>query len=84
VPILSNLPEDSAWIDPDDVRRPVVTFGAAMSEVGSVELDFHRHMKGQVLLVHRGALSCEVEGGCGWCRHAAPSGYPAGRSMPSR
>jgi AraC-like DNA-binding protein len=63
MPILSNMPDDSEWIEPDEVRRPVVTFGAAMSDAGRVELDLHRHMKGQVLLVQRGALSCEVEGG---------------------
>jgi AraC-like DNA-binding protein len=60
VPILTGPPD---WIDPDTVPRPVVTFGAAMAEVGRIELDLHRHMKGQVLLVQRGALSCEVEGG---------------------
>jgi len=66
MPILNNLPEDSSWTDPDEVRRPVVTFGAAMSEVGTIEMDFHRHRKAQVLLVQRGALSCEVEGGLLW------------------
>lgn len=60
MPILSD-PHD--WIDPDEVLRPVVTFGAAMAAVGRIELDLHRHRKGQVLLVQRGALSCEVEGG---------------------
>ena len=60
MPILGN-PSD--WIDPDEVPRPVVTFGAAMAEVGRIELDLHRHMKGQVLFVQCGALSCEVEGG---------------------
>lgn len=40
-----------------------MTFGAAMTEVGRIELELHRHRKGQVLLVQRGALSCEVEGG---------------------
>lgn len=57
------LSEASDWLDPDTVPRPVVTFGAAMAEVGRLELDPHRHLKGQVLLVQRGALSCEVEGG---------------------
>ncbi|MEJ0050373.1 MAG: helix-turn-helix transcriptional regulator [Methylovirgula sp.] len=60
MPILSAT---SGWIDPDEVPRPVVTFGAAMAEVSGIELDRHRHMKGQILLVQRGALSCEVEGG---------------------
>lgn len=84
MPILSNLPDDAGWIDPDEVRRPVVTFGAAMPVVGTVEMDFHRHAKGQILLVQQGALSCEVEGACGSCRHAAPSGSPAERCTPSR
>jgi AraC-like DNA-binding protein len=57
------LSDPHDWIDPDEVPRPVVAFGAAMVEVGKIELDPHRHRKGQVLLVQRGALSCEVEGG---------------------
>ncbi|WP_422008998.1 AraC family transcriptional regulator [Reyranella sp.] len=57
------LRDPSEWIDPDEVPRPIVTFGAAMAEVGRIELDLHRHMKGQVLFVQRGALSCEVQGG---------------------
>lgn len=60
MPILSG-PDD--WIEPDDVPRSIVTFGAAMAEVGKIELAVHRHMKGQVLFVQRGALSCEVQGG---------------------
>lgn len=50
-------------IDPDAVPRPVVTFGAAMADFRKVELRPHRHIKGQILLVQLGALSCEVEGG---------------------
>ncbi|WP_428686395.1 AraC family transcriptional regulator [Reyranella sp.] len=57
------LADPSDWIDPDEVPRPIVTFGAAMAGVGRIELDLHRHKKGQVLFVQRGALSCEVEGG---------------------
>lgn len=63
MPILSNPPNDIDWIDPDEAPRPVVTFGAAMAGVGKVEMAPHRHRKGQVLFVRRGALSCEVEGG---------------------
>lgn len=63
MPILSAPSELSEWVDPDDVPRPIVAFGAAMAEAGGFELDFHRHRKGQILLVQRGALSCEVEGG---------------------
>ena len=63
MPILSIPPHESEWIDPDDVPRPIVAFGAAMSDVDGFELDRHSHRKGQIMLVQRGALSCEVEGG---------------------
>ena len=33
------------------------------AEIGRIELDFHSHIKGQIMLVQRGALSCEAEGG---------------------
>ena len=62
MPILSAL-QEFEWVDPDDVPRPIVAFGAEMSDVGGFELEPHRHKKGQMLLVQRGALSCEVEGG---------------------
>ena len=63
MPILSASHAESEWVDPDEVPRPLVVFGAAMSDVGGFELALHRHTKGQILLVQRGALSCEVEGG---------------------
>jgi AraC-like DNA-binding protein len=63
VPILSSPSDESEWIDPDTVPRPIVAFGAVMSDVGGFELDFHCHAKGQILLVQRGALSCDVDGG---------------------
>ncbi|MEN3748433.1 helix-turn-helix transcriptional regulator [Sphingomonas sp. HF-S3] len=62
MPILTDL-DASHWMEPDEVPRPIVAFGAEMSDIGGFELDFHRHAKGQLLLVQRGALSCEVEGG---------------------
>lgn len=62
MPILHAL-QEFEWIDPDDVPRPIVAFGAEMSDAGGFELEPHRHRKGQMLLVQRGALSCEVEGG---------------------
>jgi AraC-like DNA-binding protein len=62
MPIMNAL-QDFEWTDPDDVPRPIVAFGAEMSDVGGFELDLHCHKKGQMLLVQRGALSCEVEGG---------------------
>ncbi len=63
MPILTMRPDKANWLDPDEVPRPVVTFGAAMEGVGQFELEPHRHRKGQVMLVYRGALTCEVEGG---------------------
>ena len=45
------------------MRRPIFTVGITMAQVGKVEIASHRHRKGQFLLVQRGALSCEVEGG---------------------
>ncbi|MBB5684884.1 AraC family transcriptional regulator [Sphingobium boeckii] len=62
MPILSAL-QDFEWIEPDDVPRPIVAFGAQMSDADGFELEPHRHRKGQMLLVQRGALSCEAEGG---------------------
>jgi AraC-like DNA-binding protein len=63
MPILSYPPTESERLNPDDVRRPIVTVGIAVADVRKIEIDFHRHRKGQFLLVQRGALSCEVEGG---------------------
>jgi AraC-like DNA-binding protein len=63
MPFLRSRADKADWIDPDDVPRAVVTFGTAMEEVGAFELEPHRHRKGQVLFVYRGALTCEVEGG---------------------
>jgi hypothetical protein len=39
-----------------------VTYGFVRTDFGGIELDIHRHTKGQIVLVQRGALSCEVEG----------------------
>ena len=63
MPILSYPPIESEQLNPDDVRRPIVTIGIAIADVRRIEIDFHRHRKGQFLLVQRGALSCEVESG---------------------
>lgn len=62
MPFLSDPPE-ADWIDPDEVQRPVVTYGWKTTDFDGIELGLHRHRKGQILLVQRGALSCEVEGG---------------------
>jgi len=63
MPLLTDLSDPSDWVEPDDVPRPVVAYGMASADVGSLELELHRHAKGQVLLVQSGALSCEVQGG---------------------
>lgn len=63
MPIMNAFADPAGWIEPDDVPRPVVTFGIVTTELEGLELDFHRHAKGQILFVQRGALSCEVEGG---------------------
>jgi len=51
------------WTDPDEVRRPVVTIGAEIEKLDALEMDFHRHAKSQFLLILKGVVSCEVEGG---------------------
>ncbi|WP_127078276.1 AraC family transcriptional regulator [Rhodomicrobium lacus] len=63
MPILTDSSVASDWIEPDEVARPVVTYGMASNKIGTIELDLHRHAKGQIMLVQRGALSCRVEGG---------------------
>jgi AraC-like DNA-binding protein len=63
MPLLNERSTPSDWIEPDEVPRPVVTFGIVLAEMGRIELDFHRHKKGQLMLSHRGALSVEVESG---------------------
>jgi AraC-like DNA-binding protein len=63
MPLLNDLSDESDWIEPDDVPRPVVTYGFASETFGDFELDPHHHAKSQLLLVQRGALTCEVEGG---------------------
>ena len=63
MPILNDLASPSDWIDPDDVPRPAVVYGLVARDFEGIELDLHRHAKGQIMLVQRGALSCEVEGG---------------------
>ncbi|KLD66968.1 AraC family transcriptional regulator [Xanthomonas hyacinthi DSM 19077] len=63
MPLLTELSGESDWVEPDDVPRQVVTYGFASETFGGFELEPHRHAKSQLLLVQRGALSCEVEGG---------------------
>lgn len=66
MPFLNDAHAADELTDPDLVPRPLVTFGA----IGAVtpgdsphETEFHRHRKGQLLLVLRGVLSGEVENG---------------------
>jgi AraC-like DNA-binding protein/mannose-6-phosphate isomerase-like protein (cupin superfamily) len=63
MPLLNLANQEFDWIDPDEVPRPIVAFGAEMADIGGFEIEPHRHRKGQIFLVQRGALSCEVEGG---------------------
>lgn len=63
MPILTRPTPVLPRLDPDTVRRPIVTVGLAFEEAGQIEIASHRHKKGQFLFVQRGALSCEVEGG---------------------
>ena len=63
MPILTAASAEADWADPDGVPRPLVAFGAAIADRGRFELDPGRHAEGEIMLVHRGALSCEVDGG---------------------
>ena len=51
-----------ALFDPDRIALPVVAFGGVVATAG-LELEAHEHRKGQLMLVLRGALSCEVSSG---------------------
>lgn len=63
MPLLTELSSADDWIEPDDVPRAVITYGFVSKDFGGIELEPHRHAKSQIMLVQRGALSCEVEGG---------------------
>jgi AraC-like DNA-binding protein/quercetin dioxygenase-like cupin family protein len=73
MPLLNGLSDSVEWMDPDLVPRPLVTYGAAGVDMASLseqqtdvhdrkEMDFHRHQKGQLVLLLRGVLTGEVEG----------------------
>jgi AraC-like DNA-binding protein len=70
MPILRDSSDITEWTDPDLVPRPVVAIGADgidaasldMNDVDRQEMDFHRHRKGQLLLLLRGVFTTEVEG----------------------
>ncbi len=63
MPLLNDLSDEADWVEPDDVPRPVVTYGVASETFGDFELAPHHHAKSQLLLVQRGALACELDGG---------------------
>lgn len=71
MPVLRQLPSSLEWMDPDVVPRPLVSIGTtgivltdlAPQDLDRQELDFHRHRKGQLLLLLRGVLTGELEGG---------------------
>ncbi|QJU59286.1 helix-turn-helix transcriptional regulator [Sphingomonas sp. AP4-R1] len=63
MPMLTDVSHETEWIDPDEVPRPVVTYGFISNDFGQIELQPHSHAKGQIIVVRRGALSCEVENG---------------------
>jgi len=62
MPLFTDL-SSTEWTDPDEVPRPVVTIGAEIAKLDKLEMDFHRHAKSQFLLILKGVVSCEVEGG---------------------
>lgn len=63
MPLLNDLSSEADWVEPDDVPRPLVTYGFVSETIGEFELEPHHHAKSQILLVLRGALTCEIEGG---------------------
>lgn len=62
MPILADYP-DTTLLDVETVPRPVIVFGTDGIDVGGQrpERDFHRHQRGQLVLLMRGVLECEVE-----------------------
>ena len=70
MPILTQHSARAELTDPDTIPRTVVTIGTPGIAVGGldtkglnrIEKDFHRHRKGELMLLLRGVLTCEVEG----------------------
>lgn len=63
MPLLAHYP-DTTLLDLDTVPRPVIVFGTdGIDVVGGQrpEREFHRHQRGQLVLLMRGVLECEVE-----------------------
>jgi len=63
MPLFNGASQLDEWVEPDEVPRPVVTYGFVSADFGGMELSLHSHAKGQLLLVQRGALTCEVKSG---------------------
>ncbi len=63
MPLFTDLSSPTDWTDPDEIPRPVVTIGAEIEKLDPLEMDFHHHAKSQFLLILKGVVSCEVEGG---------------------
>lgn len=43
MPILTDSSHSSDWIEPDEVPRPVVSYGIASTDIGGIELASHAH-----------------------------------------
>ena len=63
MPVWTDASSPAEWADPDQVPRPVVTYGMVMENLSRFETDFHSHDKGELILSFRGILSCELEDG---------------------
>jgi hypothetical protein len=76
MPVPSDFSNPIELVDPDLVPRPVVTFSAGGSVrvgVSRHETAFHCHSRGELLALHRGVLTCEMEGGL-WHGVFGPAG----------
>lgn len=62
-PALATDRDEAGWVEPDDVPRSTVTYGFLSGDLGSMETEFHRHRKSQLILLMHGVLSCELEDG---------------------
>ena len=63
MPVLTDWSSEADWVEPDNVPRALVTYGIVSDRFGDFELEPHHHVRSQLLLVQRGALCCEAEGG---------------------
>ncbi|MBB2185544.1 AraC family transcriptional regulator [Gluconacetobacter liquefaciens] len=63
MPILTDRSKMEDWIEPDEVPRRIVAYGYAFEHLDKIDLEFHSHVKSQIIMVQSGALSCEMEGG---------------------